>query len=226
MPLPPRDLCALHLSLNPAFGGLHTRFPLSRYVPALGLFRLYQLAAVGSPVLALLNIPSWMTLACLDDMGADFCISQALIAAKASSWDRSFVNTALANAAAPFLVVMLLPVAMAKPPADTHVSPTAPSRGGSEASSRRGPEPPRRRAGGLDGLHPSVLRCAAAVIRDHGNEFKMRAFEDVAARLGRLSTAAACKAVMGLSERLDADADYSADSIRAKLHACVADFES
>lgn len=213
MPLPPRDLSALHVSLNPALTSLHARFPISRFVPAVGLFRLYKLAYEGSPLLGLLDLTSWLTLACLDDMGADHCISQALQAALASQWHAGSLNSALVVAAAPFVVPMLVPMpATAAAPVVACPPPPAPC---AETAPRR----PKPR------LHGSVMRAMAAVCRDHEYKIGIEVFEEHASRLAKLSAAAASKAVLGLGERLEAEADYSADSVRAKLRAAIEQFE-
>lgn len=108
MPLPPRDMTRLHESLNPNLLALHARHPLAKYVPSLGLFRLYQLEVEGLPLADELDEPSWMTLACLDDRGAHECLCAAAVAMK-QGLDAQAVNRALAVTSAPFLVPMLVP---------------------------------------------------------------------------------------------------------------------
>lgn len=217
MPLPPRDLSALHVALNPALADLHASFPLSRYVPSVGLFKLYKLAFEGSPLLPLLSIPSWMTLACLDDLGADYCIGQAMAVAKSSRWDRSCINAAMATASAPFLVPMMVPIPGQVPAAA--IPAPAP------AAAIPAPAPAQSSSSdALQALHSSTLRCISALVRDY-EDLDFKDFRHVAPRLARLPTAAACKAVLGLGELLDADPDFSSASIRGKLHTSVSQFE-
>lgn len=107
MPLPPRDLSSLHLSLNPGLAQFHHIYPLSRYIPAVALFRLYKLACDGVLLAPMLDPETWMTLACLDDLSADFCIGRTLATAP---MDRPSVNATLVHCAAPYLVPMMVSV--------------------------------------------------------------------------------------------------------------------
>ena len=58
MPLPPRDLSSLHLALNPALADLHVLYPLSRFAPAVALFRLFKLSFDGCPLAGALDAQS------------------------------------------------------------------------------------------------------------------------------------------------------------------------
>lgn len=203
MPLPPRDLSALHISLNPALSDFHAAYPLSRFVPAVALFKLFKLAHEGYPLVAWLDTTGWLTLACLDDLGADHCITHALQTAVASRWDRAAISMAMTTCASPFVVPMLMPV-----PAP---SPSPPP-----------PPPPRPASPELSSM---VVRTIQAIVRDHKSKLDVRMFEAHVARLCRLKPPAACKAIRGLGERLEADPDYSAESVAAKLRAAIAEFE-
>lgn len=108
MPLPPRDMTMYHLALNPGLAAVHARYPLSRYAPVMGIFRLYKLACDGVHLMQLLDVPSWLTLACLDDAGAEYCIAALSHALRA--YPATPIYATLANVASPFLVPMLVPM--------------------------------------------------------------------------------------------------------------------
>lgn len=109
MPLPPRDLSAVHLSMNPSLSTLHAAYPMSRFVPVLAIFRLCKLMHEGVPLIKLLDTPSWIALACLDDASADYCIGRA-IAALAHTPDLAIINATLVQASAPYVVPMMAPL--------------------------------------------------------------------------------------------------------------------
>lgn len=207
MPLPPRDLSAVHLSLNPALVEVHAVNPLSRYAPAVALFRLYKLGFDGVPLAGALDMSSWMTLACLDDMSGDYAIACAVMAWHQSGGDAHVVNQAFVHAASPYVVPLLVPlpppglVPMPPPrkmsigkPAKQHVPPPPPP-----PKQRRPPPPapPPSPATKMScgSLHISVLRVICALVREFKGRVDMPAFDANTARLQRLPTALACKAL-------------------------------
>lgn len=110
MPLPPRDFSAVHVALNPVLAEMHTTYPMSRYVPVMAIFKLYNLVMHNVGLVAILTPTSWMTLACLDDASSDYVISATVTSLAWSSNNRDAINTVLTTTAAPFLVPMLVPV--------------------------------------------------------------------------------------------------------------------
>jgi hypothetical protein len=103
MPLPPRDHRALHISLNPSMEEFHRAFPLSRFTPSVGLFKLFKLSYEGVPLASLLDTASWITLACLEDYSADYVINYVAGLMTSQPCDRRSVNEAFVFVAAPFL---------------------------------------------------------------------------------------------------------------------------
>lgn len=112
MPLPPRDMSPVHLSLNPALAAMHAVYPFSRYIPTLAAFRLFQLLHDGRALATGLDIASWMTLACLEDASADYVLANAL---GVHASNPGLLNTCVAQLAAPFMAPMYVPV----PPCST-----------------------------------------------------------------------------------------------------------
>ena len=216
MPLPPRDLSAMHLSLNPALADIHRACPLSRYAPVVAMFRLAKLAADAVPLARILDERSWLTVACLDDATSDACIGHALTA-MARGGDAVAINWALVQASAPYLVPMFVPAfgltppTVAPPPTLAPPPVLAPPQTSSVpvSSSRSRPrtrrpsasvthvsesEPlPEDDAEPLAGLAPAVLRAIVAVVKTSGAP--LAAFRVNAAALKRLQTLHACKAL-------------------------------
>lgn len=127
MPLPPRDMTMYHLALNPGLAAVHARYPLSRYAPVMGMFRLYKLACDGVHLMQLLDVPSWLTLACLDDAGAEYCIAALSHALRA--YPATPIYATLANVASPFLVPMLVPMLPTTPAPHSRAGPMAHAAG-------------------------------------------------------------------------------------------------
>lgn len=148
MPLPPRDLTAMHLTLNPILAEMHAYYPLSRFLPVVAAFRLHTLACQGTPLLRKLDDHSWLLLACLDDHAADYCIAHATRALW-NGLDKSALNhevhriaTALVALASP----PMAPAVRAQPPAQTRAAPTTvPSASSASSASKKAeasPPPP------------------------------------------------------------------------------------
>lgn len=223
MPLPPRDLLAVHLSLNPSLAELHKMYPLSRYAPAVALFRLYKLSFEGCPLVAHLDITSWMTLACLDDQSGDYCIGCAVAVWHHSGGNRVAMNAAFVHAAAPFMVPMLVQVpclptgawitpavvptkapmptphlvpaaAATKQPADSATS-AAGDSASTTAESTAVSTNVKSSVSPSVKLHVSVLRVIHSLIKDSRGKVGVRLFDGYAYRLQRLSSSAACKAL-------------------------------
>lgn len=162
MPLPPRDLSTVHLSLNPALAEMHDLFHMSRYLPVIGIMKLWKLATHDKvPIMPLLDTPSWMTLACLDDVAADHCISHAVQAmANARTAHAAVLNATLVCYASPFLLPAMMPTSMMSPPGSfSDVRPKIASPADSAASRARSAEEPHKRNGGI---LRSLLRDAGA----------------------------------------------------------------
>lgn len=110
MPLPPRNLAALHLSVHPSLAEVHAGYPLSCYAPLVALLKLTMLDHQDVPVIRRMEPATWMTLACLDDLSADYVISTTVASCKGVRWNAAAVNAVFVHSAAPFLVPMLVPV--------------------------------------------------------------------------------------------------------------------
>lgn len=108
MPLPVRNLSGVHLSVNPALAGFHAVHPLSMCCSLVGVLKLFKLSLEGVPLAAIMDVSTWMNLACLDDAAADYCLDYAASMMR-HGCKRSFVNDGFAHAAAPYLVPMLVP---------------------------------------------------------------------------------------------------------------------
>lgn len=206
MPLPPRDLTALHLSLNPALAELHALYPLSRFAPAVSLFRLFKMSFEGCPLAAALDITSWMTLACLDDLSGDYCVGCAAMAWHQTGGDRALINATFAHSAAPFTVPMMVavppsPWPPAPPPAPRIPAPAPPA-----------PAPSAAR------LHGSVVRVICALVKDAKGKVDLKLFDLFARRLQRMSSASACKALRDFAGQLRAAAP---EQDRAKMLSAV-----
>ena len=226
MPLPPRDMSMLHLSMNPALADMHARYPLSRYVPAVGVFKLYKLAFDGIPLVHAIDEATWLTLACLDDAAADFCINQAAQAMAYYTQDKNFVNTTMVHCAAPFLVPMMVPMVPSVPPAapppapppppppptperprQTHVSESkrtlSKSAVASTASTRScaGSAPPAKTVL-QSNLPATVLRSIFALLKESAPTLDMNVFDENASRMRRLDATMACKALREFSARV------------------------
>lgn len=228
MPLPPRDLSPLHLSLNPALAQFHHVYPLSRYIPAVALFRLYKLGCDGVPLAQMLYPETWMTLACLDDLSADFCIGRTLMTA---TMDRGSINATLAHCAAPYLVPMMVsvphnhevgyPMMMAQqPPPPSAATPVTRAAAGLPRSAPP-PPPPRddiipsssestatteESSGSTSNprLSPTVMRVVCALIKECRGRVDMNFFDSVAPRLERMPDPTACKALREFASQLRA----------------------
>lgn len=124
MPLPPRNLIALHLSVHPPLAEVHAAYPLSCYAPVVALLKLAMLDHNKVPIMRRMEPATWMTLACLDDLTADYVISTTVASCKAVKWDAASVNAVFVHSAAPFLVPMLVPV----PPLQSARPPPPPIR--------------------------------------------------------------------------------------------------
>lgn len=228
MPLPPRDLASLHLSLNPGLAQFHHVYPLSRYIPAVALFRLYKLGCDGVHLAAMLDPETWMTLACLDDLSADFCIGRTLATA---TMDRPSVNATLVHCAAPYLVPMMVsvpphgyhsPLVMAQQhPAHPahHPAPVCASTPAAPPVPTRGPPPPPAGPRPLTAsessnessastsnprLSPTVMRVVCALIKECRGRVDMNFFDSVAPRLERMPDPTACKALREFASQLRA----------------------
>lgn len=110
MPLPPRNLVALHLSVHPPLAEVHAAYPMSCYAPVVALLKLSMLETWGIPIMQRMDQVTWLTLACLDDLSADYVISTAVTSCKHVNYDAASVNAVFMHAAAPYLVPMLVPV--------------------------------------------------------------------------------------------------------------------
>ena len=108
MPLPIRDLSALHVSLNPVLADVHKLFPLSKYAPPVAMFKLFKLATENIPLMAFFDECTWMTMACLDDYSADHCIGMMTYAMSTGA-NKATINAMFQHLAAPFLVPMFAP---------------------------------------------------------------------------------------------------------------------
>lgn len=192
MPLPPRDMTMYHLALNPGLAAVHARYPLSRYAPVMGIFRLYKLACDGVHLMQLLDVPSWLTLACLDDAGAEYCIAAVSHALRA--YPATPIYATLANVASPFLVPMLVPML----PTTPAPLPRAPAAGPMAVPAK----PPTSH------VAPSVSTSTSAV-----------SVPASAATASSTSSAPAPKLLAGKPE--DAAAGVPVGSGTAKLHSTV-----
>lgn len=214
MPLPPRDMSALHLSLNPALAEMHDLFHMSRYLPVVAIMKLWKLAQQdGVPIMSLLDTPSWMTMACLDDVGADHCISQAVAAmANARMAHAAVLNATLACYAAPFLLPVMMPATMLSPPGSfsdlrrSTVSPAESVATPASAASAAAPEPrttpsAASAAGGeVVAVHASVQRCMDALVREFGR--KMRCGDRERAHLATMPPDDACAVLHRVARRM------------------------
>jgi hypothetical protein len=159
-------------------------YPLSRFAPPVGLFKLFKLAYEGVPLAATLDVASWMTLACLDDAGADQCISQtAEVMVKYPGCQREMLNTTFAHVAAPFLVPMLVPYPVYQP------TPAAKTKCNNN----------NKTESKLPKLHGSVLRLVCAIVKELKLDFQM--FEDQFEHLHKLTAGAACRALREFAQR-------------------------
>lgn len=221
MPLPPRDLSTLHLSLNPVLGEMHVVNPLTRFAPAVALFRLYKLGFDGVPLCPLLDMTSWMTMACLDDQAADHCIACALTAWHQHHGDPALVNQAFVHAASPFLVPMMVPVPapqVRRKSEQQHRQrkPHPPPRLSKPPPPPPPPPPPRATTSpkpplplpvpipetSCAALRGSVLRVICALVRQMKGQIDMSIFDAHASRMDRLSAPLACKALREFAGKL------------------------
>jgi len=213
MPLPPRDLGPVHVSLNPALAELHRLYPLSRFAPSVALFRLYKLSFDGVPLATQLDLTSWMTLACLEDQSAEHCIANAVLAWR-QGVPKEGINAMFAHSAAPFLVPMLVPMATASlPPVPmaTAAAPPPPPPPPPQRLPRPDqgkPPPPPPPSPTCAKLHGSVLRVICALVRAAGGKLDKDLFDKQAPRLQRLSSATACRALREFSSAMRSCEDH------------------
>lgn len=214
MPLPIRDLSGVHTSINPTLATLHRAYPLSKYVPLIGVLKLYQLNADGLPLVSLMNTASWMNLACLDDVGADQCITHMVWMIGAGCPDRDVLNAAFAHVAAPYLVPMLVPNFL------PGMRPTYSSTSTPLITAVPPPPPPKHSPASVGKLHGSVLRCICAVAKQH--RVDMSVFDHNFGAMAKMTAGDACKALRDFGRLLrpadskEADSKEEADSSDTK----------
>lgn len=227
MPLPPRDLRALHLALNPSLEEFHRVYPLSRYAPTVGMFKLYKMSYEGVPLVSLLDTTSWMTLACLDDCSADYCISHTVAMMTRQPTDRQAINQTFVYLAAAFMVPLPPPPppsmwrgawgqparrGPSKSRTVTHVSETAvpdpalsATRPATSRSSRAVSKP------SVVDLQSSVMRTARAIVHESGGKVDWSTFEN--RRLADMPAGLACKALRHFAQKARQDPKTSLDDV-------------
>lgn len=250
MPVPARDYSALHLSINPTLVEYHHLYPLSRYVSAVSLLKLVDLARKGNYLVGMLDWPSWITLVCLDDTGADYCISQAAHILKYCP--HAPINAMIANLAIPFLVPMMVPVypgtvppvmpattATIPAPAPvahartTHVSESTPAKSSTAAQSQASCDTPKAMNSGGGGKVAGIPQGSQLVKVLPSNVQRMvcylamelgvdmSVFDGCAEQLQKLSASMACQALREFAKDVRAgNKDHVGCMTRALCKAC------
>ncbi len=145
MPVPPRDFSEFHASLGVRADTARVS-PMAKFAPPLALLRLQILRDSGNSLMLLLDDPSWMLLACLEEPAAHYAITHAT--PYGLTGNHKLVSSTFRSLAAPFLTPVLVPapgMVPSMPPVMPSVAPSVVSSVVSSVAPKfvQPPPPPR-----------------------------------------------------------------------------------